>query len=203
MIARSMTAEDFAGQRFDLPEAGRWCELVAGEPMTLDPPSAEHGNAVLNLSRALAEWLDRTRDGFLCFDLGLLTRRAPDTVRFPAICYFVTGNRWDMMDVVYTDQPPVLIVDVVSTPDRRRHLRERIEEFQQWGVAFILIVEPRERRLTLHGPAATTATFRPGDTLTAADWSPPGSPRSVLPGFAIPVEDIFREPDWWTGRKAP
>ena len=52
----SLTAEEFADQRWTLPEDGRWSELITGEVNHLAPPDMRHGTSVLNLSKRLAEY---------------------------------------------------------------------------------------------------------------------------------------------------
>src|SRR5260221_12134109 len=86
-----MTAQQFVDSRDELPDGGRWTELVAGKPVTLSPPTVEHGTAVLNLGKALAEYVQREQGGYACFELGLVIARHPDTVCFPAACFFTAG----------------------------------------------------------------------------------------------------------------
>ena len=52
-----LTAEEFAETKFDLPERGRWCELVAGDIRQFDPPDGLYGPVVLNLTKALGKHL--------------------------------------------------------------------------------------------------------------------------------------------------
>ena len=52
----SITAAEFASQKQDLPESGRWHELHDGQPVLLSAPDDTHGTIVLNLTRALAVW---------------------------------------------------------------------------------------------------------------------------------------------------
>ena len=54
-LPQSLTAELFAAQRFDLPDDGRWTELVAGRVVALGPPEPIHGTVVLNLTKALGQ----------------------------------------------------------------------------------------------------------------------------------------------------
>ena len=56
-----LTAEQFVAVRHELADGGRWTELIAGRPVLLSPPTVEHGGAVLNLSKALAEYSQRER----------------------------------------------------------------------------------------------------------------------------------------------
>jgi hypothetical protein len=79
MIKRIMTAENFADERSELPDAGQWAELIRGVPVTLAPPDIEHGTIVLNLSKAFSTYVHSGGPGYACFDLGLIVERRPDT----------------------------------------------------------------------------------------------------------------------------
>ena len=115
MTPALFTAEQFVAERDELPDGGRWTELIAGKPVTLSPPTIEHGTAVLNLSKALAKYSQQEQGGYSCFELGLVIARDPDSVRFPAICVFTTGPLFAEADKVVTEARPSLIVEVAST----------------------------------------------------------------------------------------
>ncbi|MBI1310383.1 hypothetical protein GC176_03680 [bacterium] len=200
MIARSMTAEQFAEQKFELADGGRWAELIAGEPVILEPPTSEHGTVVMNLSRALAESIEQTRVGYACFELGLIVQRDPDTVLAPAISYFLTGDRWAEMDNVVTESCPSLVVEVASTPDRRRSIANRVAAFRAHGVALIWVVDPHQQQISVYSGTDPVDVLKTDHLLTAGGkWvTDNGSP--ILFGFSLPLTDVFAEPDWWTGR---
>lgn len=193
-----LTAEQFAESKHELPEGGRWVELVAGEIVSLQPPELLHGAAVLNLSKAFAEYLGRSGEGYACYELGLIVARNPDTVRCPPISYFLGGHRFAEADKVVTDVKPALIVDIASTKDRRRDMSRRVDEFLGWGVELVWVADSVEKRFEV---------FRPGEprqSLEEDQWldGRPDPTDAILPGFRIRVADVFAEPEWWTGRRA-
>ena len=55
-MIRTLTAEQFIDQRFDMPDSGQWAELIEGVPVFLEPPDLDHGNTILNLSKAVAAY---------------------------------------------------------------------------------------------------------------------------------------------------
>jgi hypothetical protein len=55
----TITAAAFLAQRFELPDGGRWSELIRGEVVQSQPPDAPHGNVILHLSKALAACAER------------------------------------------------------------------------------------------------------------------------------------------------
>lgn len=188
MIQRIMTAEEFAENRIELPDAGQWAELVRGVPVTLEPPDLDHGTIVLNLSKAFARYVEEALVGYPCFDLGLKVESRPDTVLFPAISYFLEGDRFAEADYDYTETVPALVVELITTTDRRRNYRERIGVYQRHGVQTIWLVDSLQR--TVHVVERAQLSPRRISEFETLRGAP------LLEGFAIPVAELFEEPDW-------
>lgn len=188
-----LTAEQFASTKLDLPEGGRWSELVAGRVETLDPPDVGHGTFVLNLSKALAAHLHETdveTAGYACFELGLVVARNPDTVRCPPLSYFSAGDRFAEADKLVTETRPALVVEIASTNIRRRQLSRRVEEFLELGVEMLWVADPDPQVVHVIRPGRANKRLAAHQTLI-------GSP--VLRGFSIRVEELFAVPRWWNG----
>ena len=199
MIASALlTAESFDDARYDLPEGGQWIELVRGRVEILTPPEEEHLIAVLNLSKALAEYLNEHREGYPCFELGLLVKRDPDTVRFPAISYFMGGEIFGETDKSITATRPALIVEVISSNDRRRSLNDRVFDYTNWGVEVLWIVDPFEKAVHTIRPGYANKRVREDETLTGSlSWRHKATAQPILPDFRIAVADIFTPPEYW------
>lgn len=186
-----LTAEEFSQHRDELPDGGRWTDLIAGQPVTLSPPDTEHGTAVLNLSKALADHVGSGHSGYACFELGLLLQRQPDTALFPAISFFTQGDRFAEADKVFSDTRPQLVVEVASSNDRRRQMAQRVESWRQWSVDCIWIVDPHARQVHVFDGPRGARVLTNHETLQGG---------GALTDFAIRVEAIFAEPTWWRGR---
>ena len=187
-----MTAAEFAARRHELPDGGRWTELVAGAVKTLHPPDEKHGNVVLNLSKSIANVLKPTGEAYAGFELGIQTRRGPDTVRFPAVSVFTSGDRFEHVDAVYVSRTPMLVVEIVSTNDRRTSIAERVYEYHGLGVEKVWVADPHGEAVTVLRRNATARTFSGQERLTDI---------ALLPGFEVPVLDLFAEPAWWRGKR--
>ena len=188
MIQRAMTAEEFSLQRSDLPDAGQWAELIRGVPVVLQPPDLEHGNLVLNFSKAFSAYVHAEEFGYPCFDLGLKLESAPDTILFPAISYFTEGERFSEMDKDYTEAVPTVVVELATTNDRRSNINERAALYHQMGTSAVWIVDPHARSIHVARKGATSPSrLTESDTLTGAP---------DLKGFQVAVEDLFAEPNW-------
>ena len=186
-----LTAEQFAVQKHELPDGGRWIELVTGELVTLDPPDAAHGDSVLNFSKAIAGYARQpgARAGYACFELGLITSRDPDTVRSPAVSWFA-GSDFAESDRVVTDASPLLVVEIASTRKRRSQLADRVREYLQHGTSAVWALDPVEKQVHVCRRGHTAAVLGSGQVLRDDD---------TLPGFEIPILELFTEPRWWRG----
>ena len=201
MIARSLTAEYFAEKKFDHPEGGRWSELISGEVVTLEPPPDAHGVAVLNISKALARYLELNPEGYACFELGLIVERSPDCVYCPAISYFVGGTRFAEMDNVVSQSCPALVVEVASTRDRSRFMPYRVEQYFRMGASVVWVADPQQKRVSVSLPEQEPLVLGAGDVIRSGDhwWrTRPSSP--FLEEFELAVEQIFLDPDWYGGK---
>jgi Uma2 family endonuclease len=182
------TAEQFVERRDELPDGGRWTELHAGEIVTLSSPDAEHGNVVLNLTKAMAACAKPDRVGYACFELGLIVQRRPDTVWCPAISYYTSGPAFAEADKAISDVRPALVVELASSNDRRRDLQERIQKWLQWGVTTVWVIDPINQLVYAIAPPRDPKQLRNDDTLEGG---------VIIPGLSIQVSDLFKPPSWW------
>lgn len=187
------TAEQFIEQRYDMPEGGQWSELVEGKALHLQPPDPDHGNAVLNLSKSLADYIQQTRIGYACFDLGLHVSHQPDSVLFPAACVYIEGPLFAESDKEYTSARPAVVVELNSTPDRAHLVKTRVRQYQEWGVESIWVLNPKGESVELYTERTVVRSFQGTDTFS-------GDP--VLVDFCVTVLDFYREPDWWSRKQA-
>lgn len=185
-----LTAEEFADRKFDLPEGGRWHELVAGELQQFDPPEVVHGNIVLNLSKALAEHLAPDSTVYACFELGLVVCRDPDTVRCPPVSLFVEGEAFAEMDKQVTETRPGLVIEIAASNARRAGMADRIGEFHGWGVELVWVIDPQDRCVHVAPRGRDRQVVEAAETLRS---------HPLLPGFGVRVDDLFADPDWWSG----
>ncbi|RLS39185.1 MAG: Uma2 family endonuclease [Planctomycetota bacterium] len=186
MIQVAMTVEQFLDQRGEMPECGQWAELHAGVPVFLEPPDVDHGTVVLNLSKALSSYFHSTDMGYACFDLGLHVGRQPDTVYFPAVSVFLKGPRFAESDQAVTVTVPELVIEVLSTPDRQQGVEQRLAQYQTWGVPAVWLINQKTKTVQLfeeRGSRNLDAEMMLEDIAS-------------LPGFRMPVIELFAIPDW-------
>lgn len=183
------TAEEFDTNRFDMPDGGRWHELESGELLALEPPEALHGVVVLNLTRAIGDWLHENADkvsGYAAFDIGLIVARCPDTVLRPPVSFFVSGSRFSQCGETLTEEVPGLVVEVASTNDRRLRMRERVRDYLSLGVETIWVVDTDRHEINVMKKLQASELLGEHRILKEP---------SALPGFSVQVRDIFHEHD--------
>lgn len=186
MIQVAMTVEQFLDQRGEMPEGGQWAELHSGVPVFLEPPDVDHGTVVLNLSKALSTYFHSVEAGYACFDLGLHVGRQPDSVYFPAVSVFLEGPRFAEADNAVTEIVPALVIEVLSTPDRQQGVEQRLNQYQTWGVPAVWLINQKARTVQLYderGSRELNAEMLLDDI-------------TLLPGFRVPVIELFTIPDW-------
>lgn len=185
-----ITAEEFAEMKYDLPENGRWTELVAGRIVTLQPPDDKHGNVVLNLSKAMAATYRAGMPpaGVACFDVSVLVSRDPDSIFSPAMSYFSHEMGFAALDEVYSDRVPRLVCEIASTNDRRKNMAERVGMYLHRGVELVWVMDPLEKRCHIHGQDQSPRQLEDWQTLDGG---------RIVPDFRITVEKLFADPEWW------
>jgi Uma2 family endonuclease len=116
-------------------------------------------------------------------DGGVFVERNPDTVREPDV-YFVSADRLPLDDDSdgYLEVVPELVVEVVSPSDSEAEVAEKITMWLDLGVSMALQVRPAERAVMVHRPGSPAVTLTGDDALDGRD---------VLPGFALPLSEIF------------
>jgi len=186
-----MTAEEFAelGARDDFDDFDfQRAELVRGQVEVLETPDLLHGAIVLNLTKAIAAYLHQAPDeqGYACFEIGLIVAREPDTIRRPAVSFFVAGERFAELDHAVTHTRPALVVEIGSTNDRRRAMRDRVESYLNWGVRTVWVADTLDKAVHCIRAGQPPRIYSSAQSLA-------GSP--VFADLKIAVRSLFEMPE--------
>jgi Uma2 family endonuclease len=82
------------------------------------------------------------------------------------------------------------VAEVISPNDLAGNVEEKLAEWLSSGVKVVWIINPETQTVRVHGHDGGSAFLRSSDSLTAPD---------VLPGFSLPIAELFRVP----GEPAP
>ncbi len=187
-----LTAAEYAERKLDLPEGGRWTELVAGRIITLQPPDDQHGNVVRNIMLAFSKFAHKTQQGYACFEIGLITHRQPDTVRCPPASYFLEGAPFAEIDNLMATTKPAVVVEIASTNDRRRQMEQCVTEYLDAAIPLVWVIDPHDKQVHVFQKNRTAKRFSEHQILYGS---------SILDGFEFPVGDLFALPPWWNAKE--
>ncbi|MBI5368538.1 MAG: Uma2 family endonuclease [Planctomycetes bacterium] len=164
-----------------LPRGKGKCELVLGVLYELPPPGGEHGERSVRIGRILDDFVEAHQLGRVGVESGFYTSRNPDSVRGPD-AFFISKDRLDPDIEVpgYYEVVPDLVVEVLSPGESFAEVMEKVEEYLGAGVRLVWLADTRRRTIVVH-PGGRV--LHEGETLTG---------EIVLPGFAVPVERLFR-----------
>lgn len=132
----AISVEQYLSTSFD----GRDKEYVDGELVERGMPDIFH-SIVQGWLLWIFNQLAQTKAVFACPEIRL--RLGPQLYRIPDIAVFehqLPAGR-------FPDSPPLLVVEIVSEDDRHSEMIQKLEEYRNWGVRHVWVVDPRLREL--------------------------------------------------------
>jgi len=159
-------------------------ELYDGVRRKTDSMGQRHGEIQMEIGGPLHAHVRANRLGRVYpSDPHFILFRDPDTVVMPDVA-FVREDRLAPMDTRdgYAPYAPDLAVEVISPSNRLVEILEKVALYGRAGTSLVWLVDPRARSVTVYVPGQEPRTLRDGDTLDGGD---------VIPGFRLPVADIF------------
>lgn len=166
-----------------LPEEDAYrMELVRGRVVRAPRPASLHGRLLIRLGRFLDEFVERSGEGVVLADAGIIIARDPDTVRGPDIAYFseqrIPGNAY----ATSSWGPPDLAVEIMSPSNRASEMQAKVTDYLDAGVRLVWVMDPQTRTVTVYKPGGIARMLREDDVLEGDD---------VLPGFRLPLAAFF------------
>lgn len=178
-----MTADEL----LRMPDDGYRRELIAGVLYTMSPDDIDHGFLGDNVHFALSAFARARKIGRVFENVGFILQDHPVTVLAPDVAFITRGN------IPPRDQRtgfvrgrPGLAVEVLSPSNGASEISRKTRIYLTFGVRLVWIVDPESRTVAVHSPDRTSVTLIEGDILSGGD---------VLPGFSMPVTDVFAELD--------
>jgi Uma2 family endonuclease len=170
----------------DSPEyADRVAELVEGEIIEMSKPSGLHGQITMLVGAKIFNYVaDNTLGIVTAAETGFILERntdGRDTVRGLDVAYISRARAPIVLPDHLVDVAPDLAVEVISPSNEAADIRLKIRQLLDAGTALVWIVYPEMRIMDVHTREGAT-TLDVADKLSGGD---------VLPGFEIPVRDIF------------
>ena len=163
----------------------RLCELVDGILLEKDMGFLEAWIAG-RLVGLFHQYLDRFPLGIAVGDAGLM-RLAPGLVRIPDVSFI----SWERMPGrrVPTDAiapfGPDLAVEVLSKGNTKKEMADKLVDYFEAGARLVWYIDPKKATVTVYDSVDRATVLTGEDVLTGGD---------VLPGFAVPVKELFAVP---------
>lgn len=177
---RLYTAEDLLAMSH---ASGRY-ELVKGVLVEMAPSGDTHTELGVWLAHLLINYVTPNDLGTVSgADGGYVLFHDPDTVRSPDVG-FIAKARLKPRTGKFYEMAPDLAVEIVSPNDTASEVRAKVKEYFQAGVRLVWVVYPNDRSVDVHRPNQPTVSLEVGETLDGGE---------VLPGFTLPVKDIFAQ----------
>lgn len=118
---------------------------------------------------------------------GGMMRLTVGLVRIPDVS-FVSWDRLPDRQVPrepIPDLAPDLAVEVLSASNTRKEMDEKLRNYFKAGARLVWYVDPPARTVTVYTSPQPAAVLHESDTLDGG---------AVLPGFALPLRELFAEP---------
>jgi Uma2 family endonuclease len=118
----------------------------------------------------------------LAGEVGIYTRRDPDTVRGVDIAYISHERLKQLRSDSYLEVAPELIIEILSPGDRWSDVMEKLEEYFAIGTLMVRLVDPRRRKIQVFHSLTQLEQLGEAEQLIGGQ---------VLAGFAVNVADLF------------
>jgi Uma2 family endonuclease len=140
----------------------------------------------MNIGYLLEQYVRQRGSGYVtCNDSGVILERSPDTVRGPDGALYEDATSFEELHPKYGEVPPRLAVEVLSPNDKAAQVVNKITDYLTNGVDLVWLVNPDERKVTVHRPEKSPYALKADAELTGDD---------TLPGFRCSVADFFFVP---------
>jgi Uma2 family endonuclease len=178
-----MTAEEFG-----LKHAGDRVEYVNGQVREVPMAGAKHGKVCWHAAEVIGGFIERNALGHLFINdtfVRVPTRSDPQRVYGADVAYvpFERLPREAEVPDGVIPATPALVVEVRSPSDTWTAAFGKVVDYLGAGVPVVLLLDPGTRTATVYGDEFGQRTFGAGDVLSLPE---------VLPGFTVPVADLFR-----------
>ena len=162
----------------------RLCELIDGT-LVEKPVGILEAAIALNLGIELGYFVRRNNLGAVTGPDSTL-RMSSGRVRLPDLCFFARDR---LPNGLLPSDPvpslaPDLAVEVLSEGNTADEIGQKLREYFQSGTRMTWVIHPRTHRVAVyHGPGEPTRWIDDAGVLDG---------EQVVPGFVMPVHDLFR-----------
>ncbi len=173
-------------------ETGVRYELVSGLPKALneetettDMAGIQHAHLAANLTTELGLFLKTHKLGIVLGESASYWMKTRNSRR-PDVS-FIAKDRLPAppLPTNYFDGAPDLAVEVISPTDIWWEILEKMDEYFASSCRLVWLISPKDQTVMIYRSHQRSHILHIGDALDGED---------VIPGFAMPVAELFAEP---------
>jgi len=159
-------------------------ELIRGELIEMPPAGFDHGDIALEIGTELKLYARRTGMGRAAgAETGYVLSEDPPVMLAPDASFVLSDRLPPRTERGrFLRLAPDLVVEVVSPNDSASYVQRKVIEYLNFGVKLVWIVDPNGQNITVYDNAEGVRFLKIEDELDGGD---------VLPGFSVPVAEIF------------
>lgn len=173
-----LTLEQFRA----MDESDEWLyELDDGVLVREPRPARPHGAAVMLLGHHLTGYA-LEHGGIVVTETGIILEEDPPRVFGPDLAYYREDPAPHGARDAWISRAPDVAVEVISPSNRAAEMKRKIEKYFGSGVGEVWVVYPSTRVVELHQPTGEIRDLGSDQAITSP----------LLPGFDLPVPEIFR-----------
>ncbi len=164
-------------------ESGKRYELIEGVIYEMAPAGGKHGVITSGINMLIGMYVKTHSLGYVtAAETGFSLTGDGKNVLAPDVG-FVAKDRLSELPDGYIPLAPDFAVEVVSPNDRAGRIQIKVKSFLEWGTKLVWVVYPATQNVVVH-TLSGSYTLGVDAALDGGD---------VLPGFQLPVKDIFSD----------
>lgn len=185
-VGRLLTAADLSSFPEELPSGPVKYELDNGRLVfIMVPPGYIHGAVQSNIVTQLKIQGEFKGHGRAVTETGLVLWRDADRVVGPDVLFI--GNKslpLRLSPEGYLETIPELVVEIRSKNDSPAYLKRKVEHCLKAGVEIVWVADPSTKTVAIHTLGSEPKILAESESLELP---------SLIPGFSLPLADVFRE----------
>ncbi len=178
-----MNCDEFSDYAHQHPD--KHMELIDGLVYETPLLGFEHGVIVANFTGFVGIYVRNNHLGRVTgAGTGYLVpadETGKDTILAPDVGFIAKARASAVPSRKYARLAPDLAVEVVSPSDAASEIHAKVNKYLQYGTRAVWVAYPETRTIVVHTPEGAK-TLGENDSLDGGD---------ILPGFILPVRDIF------------
>jgi len=161
-------------------------ELLRDEVILRSPTTSLHGILAIRVSLPVAQFVEERALGVVCgAETGFVIQHADgaESVLAPDMAYLAAERIPDPLPEGFWRIPPDLVVEIRSRSESQREVAQKAALWLGAGARLVWYVDPFRQQVSVYRADGTEQTLSLDHTLSGED---------VLPGFELPLRQIFR-----------